>query len=313
MSQAYAFLFPGQGSQAVGMLVDFAGADAVVADTFAEASGALGYDLWDISSNGPAEELNRTEITQPALLSAGVAVWRLWRKRGGRQPACMAGHSLGEYSALVCAGAIGFAEAVLLVRDRGRYMQEAVPAGAGAMAAILGLDGPAVERVCAGAAAGGAVSAANYNSPEQTVIAGEAGAVARALELARAAGAKRVVPLPVSVPSHCALMKPAAARLAERLASVAVSAPEIPVIRNVDAQAHEGPEDIRAALVEQLYRPVQWVETVRALGARGCGAVVESAPGRVLGGLVRRIERDLPVHPLDTLEAFEQTVAGMAG
>lgn len=308
MKRQYAFLFPGQGSQFTGMLGDFAAADGVITDTYAEASVVLGYDLWSVVSNGPEEDLNRTEVTQPALLAAGVAIWRLWQKRGGSLPAVMAGHSLGEYTALVCAGALDFADAIGLVRDRGRYMQEAVPAGEGAMAAILGLEAARVQAICAEAAGDGVVSAANFNSPEQTVIAGRPGAVARAVQLAKQAGAKRAVPLPVSVPSHCLLMAPAAARLADRLQGVALSAPAVPVIRNVDAAAHAGAAEIRSALVEQLSRPVQWVETIQAVGARGCRGVVESAPGRVLGGLVKRIDRDLEVHALDKLEGFEQTL-----
>lgn len=296
-SPKFALVFPGQGSQSIGMLDALAAAEPAVGECFAEASDALGYDLWQVVKEGPEARLNATECTQPALLAAGVAVWRVWRRRGGPAPLAFAGHSLGEYTALVAAGALEFADAIRLVEFRGRAMQEAVPAGTGAMAAILGLDDDAVRAACAEAAAtGGAnavVSAVNFNSPGQVVIAGEKTAVERAIEGCKARGAKRAVPLPVSVPSHCALMEPAARRLAERLASVSVRAPATPVIHNHDVTAHADPAAIRAALVAQLHSPVRWVECVQALKARGAARLVEAGPGKVLAGLTKRIDKEI--------------------
>jgi len=303
-----AFVFPGQGSQSLGMLRDFANHDSSILETYAEASEELKLDLWDLTQNGPEQELNKTEITQPALLTAGVAIWRLWLKNKGPVPDFMAGHSLGEYTALVCSGALDFLDAVTLVRDRGRYMQEAVPPGVGAMAAVLGLDNTAVEKICAEAAAAGVVSAANYNSPEQTVIAGEAGAVARAIELAKETGAKRAIILPVSVPSHCLLMQSAAKRLATRLDGVSVRELNIPVVHNVDAESHTSEADIKKALIEQLYQPVRWVDTIRQLAEMRCGLIMESAPGKVLAGLIKRIDREIEVIPLNDVESFETII-----
>ncbi len=288
-----AFVFPGQGSQSVGMLADLAASYPQVEATFAEASEVLGYDLWKLVQEGPAEELNQTHITQPAMLSAGVVVWRVWQEKGGAQPAMMAGHSLGEYTALVCAGALAFKDAVALVAERGRLMQEAVPAGTGAMAAILGLEDEQVADVCAKAAEGQVLSPVNYNSPGQVVVAGQAEAVNRAVEVAKEAGAKRALLLPVSVPSHCALMQPAAEQLALKLADIEVNTPSIPVINNVDVTVADSPEAIRDALVRQLYSPVRWVETVRKMNADGADALVECGPGKVLAGLNKRIERGM--------------------
>ena len=299
---ALSFVFPGQGSQAVGMLAELAAAYPLVGDTFAEASAALGLDLWRLVQEGPAEELNLTHNTQPAMLAAGVAVWRVWQQQGGVQPAYLAGHSLGEYTALVAGRAIEFADAVRLVAERGRLMQAAVPEGTGAMAAILGLDDDQVRAACAQAAAGEVVEAVNFNSPGQVVIAGHAGAVARAVEAAKAAGAKRAVTLPVSVPSHCALMRPAAERLAQRLASMAVRVPQIPVLHNVDVAVASTPDAVRDRLARQLHSPVRWAETVRRLAAEGVTLIVEAGPGKVLAGLNKRIDRNL-----ESVAAYDPT------
>jgi [acyl-carrier-protein] S-malonyltransferase len=286
-----AFVFPGQGSQSVGMLAALAAAEPVVQHTFAEASAVLGYDLWALCQHGPESELGTTERTQPAMLAAGVATWRAWQLHGGPTPAAMAGHSLGEYTALVCSGALGFADAVDLVAFRGRVMQEAVPLGTGAMAAILGLDDQQVVEVCREAEHGEVVEAVNFNSPGQVVVAGNAAAVARAIELARARGAKRAVQLPVSVPSHSRLMTGAATRLAEKLAGVEIRMPDVPAVYTVDVQVHASPEGIRRALTEQLYTPVRWAEMVWAMLAAGATTLVECGPGKVLTSLNRRIER----------------------
>jgi [acyl-carrier-protein] S-malonyltransferase len=288
---AFAFVFPGQGSQSVGMLGALAAADASIRGTFDEASAVLGFDLWKLVSEGPEEALNATERTQPAMLAAGVATWRVWRARGGALPAVVSGHSLGEFTALVCAQAMPFGATVDLVRFRGQVMQEAVPAGSGAMAAIIGLDDEAIEAACREAAQGAIVEAANFNSPGQVVIAGEKAAVQRAIEAARARGAKRAVALPVSVPSHTRLMRGAAERLKERLRSLEVSVPRIRYISAVDASAHEQPDEIRELLVRQLSNPVRWSDTLRAVSAGAIAQVIECGPGRVLTGLNRRIER----------------------
>lgn len=300
------FLFPGQGSQSVGMLAGLAESQPEVRATFAEASEALGLDLWRLAAEGPADELDRTEHTQPAMLAAGVAVWRTWIARGGPEPQAMAGHSLGEYSALVCAGALGFADAIATVAERGRLMQSAVPAGQGAMAAVLGLDDEQVDALCAQAAEGEVLEPVNFNAPGQVVIAGSAGAVGRAVAGAKSAGAKRAILLPVSVPSHCALMRPAAAQLAERLAGVAVVAPRIPVVHNVSVETAADPDAIRALLVRQLHSPVRWVATVRRLAADGAVLALEAGPGKVLTGLGKRIAPELstlPVYDPATLES----------
>ncbi len=290
---AFSIVFPGQGSQSVGMLKALADDFSLVGDTFTEASDALGLDLWKLVLDGPKEALNQTQNTQPAMLAAGVAVWRVWQAQGGAAPAVMAGHSLGEYSALVCAGAMGFADAVSLVAKRGMFMQEAVPEGTGAMAAILGLEDEKVRDVCATAAESQVVEAVNFNSPGQVVIAGSKAAVDRACGLAKEAGAKRALPLPVSVPSHCALMKPAAERLAEQLQDIAIEMPLIPVLHNVDVAVAADAGAIRARLAEQLHNPVRWVETIQSISERGIDKIVEAGPGKVLTGLNKRIDRKL--------------------
>ncbi|MHB1352834.1 MAG: ACP S-malonyltransferase [Thiobacillus sp.] len=287
-----AFVFPGQGSQSVGMMQGW-GERAEIRATFAEASDALGQDLWALVADGPAEVLNQTVNTQPAMLAADVAAWRAWQAQGGPNPALLAGHSLGEYAALVAADALSFVDAVKLVRFRAEAMQSAVPEGVGAMAAILGLDDEAVRAVCADAAAGEAVEAVNLNSPGQVVIAGNKGAVERAMALAKERGAKRALPLPVSVPSHSSLMRPAAEKLLAYLQDVAISAPRIPVLHNTDVQFHDAAAAIRAALAKQLHTPVRWVETVRALKAAGVERVIECGPGKVLAGLNKRIDDSL--------------------
>ena len=302
----FAMVFPGQGSQSVGMLSDLAAAYPLVGETFAQASEVLGYDLWKLVQDGPTDALNQTDRTQPAMLAAGVAVWRCWQSRNGALPVVMAGHSLGEYTALVCAGALEFSAAVGLVAERGRCMQAAVPAGVGAMAAILGLDDAAVADVCDRAAEADIVTPVNYNSPGQVVIAGHASAVQRAVALAKQAGAKRAVQLPVSVPSHCALMEPAAEQFATRLNATTISVPQVAVIQNVDAAAHDQPEAIRDNLARQLYSPVQWVQTVQAMGGQGITRIVEAGPGKVLAGLCKRIDKSITTaaaYDPDTLDA----------
>ena len=285
----FAFVFPGQGSQTVGMLADLAAQFPIVEQTFSEASSALGYDLWQLVQQGPAEELNKTWQTQPALLAASVAIFRVWQQQGGKTPAMMAGHSLGEYSALVCAGVLEFAAAIRLVELRGKLMQEAVSEGTGAMYAIIGLDNDSIAKACEESAQGQVVSPVNFNSPGQVVIAGNKEAVERAGAACKAAGAKRALPLPVSVPSHCALMKPAADKLAVALQSVAFSAPVVPVVNNVDVRAETAPEAIRSALVRQLYSPVRWTESVEFMAAEGVASLLEIGPGKVLTGLTKRI------------------------
>ncbi len=306
MTQSIAFVFPGQGSQSVGMLQALAADYPQVADTFREASDILGKDLWALVSAGPKEDLDRTENTQPAMLAAGVAVWRVWNACEGRRPGFMAGHSLGEFTALVCSGAMEYSDAVRLVAARGRFMQEAVPAGTGAMAAILGLSDEQVRSLCAGVAGGDVVEAVNFNSPGQVVIAGDAPAVGRAIEAAKAAGAKRALPLPVSVPSHCALMRPAAERLRSELNGVRIKTPEIPVLHNVTAGPASDPDQIRDLLTQQLYSPVRWVEIVQALAAQGVDLLVEAGPGKVLAGLSKRIDKQL-----ESLAVFDPP--GLAG
>ena len=306
-----ACVFPGQGSQAVGMLAALAAAYPEVEETFAVASQALDYDLWQLTQQGPETELNRTDKTQPAMLAAGVAVWRIWQQRHGAQPAYLAGHSLGEYTALVCAGAMDLQSATRLVAERGRYMQEAVPAGQGAMAAILGLADEQVAAACEQAAQTEVVAAVNFNSPGQVVIAGHSNAVNRAVEIAKQAGAKRALVLPVSVPSHCSLMGPAAERLALYLHDVEIKPPQLPVFSNVDVTLCETPAAIRDALVRQLVSPVRWVEIIQAMAHSGVHGIVECGPGKVLTGLNKRIDRDmaaLPVHdPASLDDALEAT------
>ena len=292
------------------MLKELASAHAVVKDTFAAASQVLGYDLWSLVQNGPDEELNQTAKTQPAMLAAGVAVWRVWRALGGAEPAVMAGHSLGEYTALVCADSLGFEDAVALVAERGRLMQEAVPAGQGAMAAILGLDDNQVRAVCAAAAQGEVVAAVNFNSPGQVVVAGHAAAVQRAMTIAKQTGAKRALALAVSAPSHCDLMLPAAEQLAERLSTVTVNAPRIPVLHNADVKSHNDAVAIRAVLVRQLHQPVRWVETIQAMRTLGVSKVLECGPGKVLAGLIKRIDATLVALPVYDTATLQQALDG---
>jgi [acyl-carrier-protein] S-malonyltransferase len=312
---SFAFVFPGQGSQSVGMLKGLAAADPLVQSTFAEASAVLKYDLWGLVSAGPEEALNQTERTQPAMLAAGVATWRVWRGRGGALPQVVSGHSLGEFTALVCAQALQFAEAIELVRFRGQIMQEAVPAGTGAMAAILGLEDADIEAACREAGAGSVVEPANFNSPGQVVIAGEAAAVQRAIEAAKARGAKRAVLLPVSVPSHTSLMQAAAGRLAERLRGLSVRAPSVRYLSAVDAAEHTQPDEIRALLVRQLSSPVRWSQTLRAITATGVAQVIECGPGKVLTALNRRIEKreGLEYPALEDMAGIEVALAATRG
>lgn len=302
----FAVVFPGQGSQAVGMLAELGEQFSVVKDTFAQASEVLGYDLWALVQDGPVEDLNQTFRTQPALLASSVAIWRVWQEQGLAQPSVLAGHSLGEYSALVCAGVIDFKQAIKLVELRGQLMQEAVPAGVGAMYAIIGLDDESIAKACEQAAQGEVVSPVNYNSPGQVVIAGNKAAVERAGALCKEAGAKRALPLPVSVPSHCALMKPAADKLAVALEEIEFSTPVLPVINNVDVTAETDPEKIKQALVRQLYSPVRWTEGVQAMSDQGVEKLYELGPGKVLTGLAKRIVKTLnadAVNDVATLEA----------
>lgn len=304
----FACVFPGQGSQSVGMMADWAQSNAIVRETFEEADDALKLDLWRIIAEGPAEELNRTEITQPAMLAAGIAAWRAFRDAGGEMPVAMAGHSLGEYTALVAAESLAFGDALRLVAERGRLMQAAVPAGEGAMAAVLGLEDEQVRALCEQAAGEAVCEPVNFNSPGQVVIAGSRDAVARAMELASEAGAKRVVPLPVSVPSHSSLMKGAAERLREVLDGVDIRLPVVPVLHNVDAAAREDADAIREALARQLYCPVRWVDCVVALKARGVDSLIEMGPGKVLAGLTRRIDRSLTAVPLFDADGLAKVI-----
>ena len=309
-----AMMFPGQGSQSVGMLAALGAALPVVRETFAEASSVLGYDLWELSQKGPDECLSETERTQPAMLAAGVATWRAWERRGGPAPATVAGHSLGEYSALVAAGAIDFAAAIALVQFRGEAMQRAVPAGTGAMAAILGLDDATIESACAEAAQGSVVQAVNYNSPGQLVIAGEAQAVARAIEACKLRGAKRAVLLPVSVPSHSALMKPAAVEMRERLRALAISSPVMRV-QSFDAGTYSDADSIRDGLYRQLFNPVRWSAIVASMIGEGATHLFECGPGKVLMGLARRIPggRELVLQAIESPETLDSALAATCG
>ena len=299
-----ALVFPGQGSQSVGMLAELSELHPSVKATFEEASDGAGVDLWALSQGGPDEMLNRTEYTQPALLAAGIAVWRLWQAQGGMQPSVLAGHSLGEYTALVAAGALSLKDGAHLVRIRGQLMQEAAPAGVGAMAAVLGADDAVVEAACVEASGAQVVVPANYNSPGQIVIGGDAAAVDRALALLQAQGVRKAVKLAVSVPSHTPLMREAANRLAQAMAGMAWSQPALPLLQNVDAAVHASLDDIRDALVRQLYLPVQWTGCVQALAARGVGRVGECGPGKVLAGLAKRIDKSLDARALGTPADF---------
>ncbi|MET0331946.1 MAG: ACP S-malonyltransferase [Dyella sp.] len=312
LDSSLAFVFPGQGSQSLGMLAELAAAHAEVRATFDEASAGAARDLWTLSMDGPEDELNRTENTQPALLAASVAVWRVWRKLGGAQPAQLAGHSLGEYSALVCAGALSLHDAAALVAERGRLMQAAVPAGVGAMAAILGGDEAQIAEVCVDVANGQVVAPANYNSPGQLVIAGHAEAVDRALALLAELGVKKAIKLAVSVPSHCALMRDAAEQLGERMAQITWHAPVVPVIQNAEARAYATVEEIRAALQRQLYLPVRWSECVQTLAADGATRVAECGPGKVLGGLIKRIDKSIEARALGAPSDLDAALAAWA-
>ncbi|MCF6442865.1 ACP S-malonyltransferase [Pseudoalteromonas luteoviolacea] len=305
MSQKIALLFPGQGSQSVGMLSELLESSEVAKNTFTEASEALGYDLQDLVLNGPEEELNKTHKTQPALLTASVAIFRHWQTKNLDVELVLAGHSLGEYSALVCAGVIELAEAVKLVEKRGLYMQEAVPAGTGSMAAIIGLDDDVIAKVCEESAQGQVVSPVNYNSPGQVVIAGHKEAVERASEACKEAGAKRALPLSVSVPSHCELMKPAAERLAADLESLAFAEPKYQVINNVDVAVAQNAAEIKDALIRQLFSPVRWTETVQQLAAQEITQAYEFGPGKVLTGLAKRIDKSVKCAAANDLASVE--------
>jgi len=304
-----AFVFPGQGSQSVGMLAELAQQHPLVRDTFAEASEGAGVDLWALAQQGPEEDLNRTEFTQPALLAAGVAVWRAWQAQGGAQPAQLAGHSLGEYTALVAAGALSLVDGARLVRLRGQLMQDAAPAGTGAMAAVIGAEDALVEEVCAQASADQVVVPANYNSPGQVVIGGHAAAVDQALALLAERGVRKAVKLAVSVPSHTPLMRQASERLGEAMAGLAWQAPVLPVVQNVDAQVHADVDAIRDALVRQLYLPVRWTGCVQALAARGASRIAECGPGKVLAGLAKRIDKSLDVRAIGAPGEFDSALA----
>ena len=312
MSASFAFVFPGQGSQSLGMLADIGAQHSQIRDTFAEASDALGYDIWSLVQQDPEEQLNQTDKTQPAILTASIALWRLWEARGGVRPSYVAGHSLGEYSALVAASALAFTDAVRLVERRGQLMQEAVPAGEGAMAAILGLEDADIVNACAEAAQGDVVSAVNYNAPGQVVIAGNAAAVMRAVELCKARGAKRAVPLPVSVPSHCELMRPAAERFAEAVNAIQWQQPSIPVVQNVNAGVSADLTALKQNLLAQLYSPVRWVESVQLLADKGVIQLVECGPGKVLAGLNKRCVKGIETYSLDAPDAFVATQAALA-
>ena len=294
-----AFVFPGQGSQKIGMLAQLAAQSPIVEATFAEASAALGYDLWDMIQHGEQEQINLTERTQPMLLTSSVAIWRLWSDRNGPAPGQMAGHSLGEWSALVCAGAVDFVDAVKIVQSRGAFMQQAVPVGVGAMAAILGLEDQVIFDACDSARQGEVVDAVNFNAPGQVVIAGSAAAVDRAIDLCKKAGAKRTMALPVSAPFHTSLMKPAAEQLAELVSSTAFATPTIPVIHNVHAQTETDAERIKALMLEQIYKPVMWVDCITALKQGGASVFAECGPGRVLNGLTKRIDREITSFAMD--------------
>ena len=307
-TRALALVFPGQGSQSIGMLAELSELHPSVKATFEEASDGAGTDLWALSQAGPEEMLGRTEYTQPALLAAGIAVWRLWQQQGGATPAVLAGHSLGEYTALVAAGALSLKDGAHLVRIRGQLMQDAAPAGVGAMAAVLGADDALVEAVCTEASGAQVVVPANYNSPGQIVIGGDAAAVDRALVLLAERGVRKAVKLAVSVPSHTPLMREAANRLAQTMAGLDWNVPALPVVQNVDAQVHASVDAIRDALVRQLYLPVQWNGCVQALAARGVDRIGECGPGKVLAGLIKRIDKSLDARALGTPAEFAAAI-----
>ncbi|WP_353571172.1 ACP S-malonyltransferase [Candidatus Albibeggiatoa sp. nov. BB20] len=308
----HAFVFPGQGSQTVGMLAELASIYPIVQQTFEEASEVLKYDLWKLSQQGPAEELGQTEKTQPALLAAGIAIWRIWNDLDGVQPKIMAGHSFGEYIALVCAQSISYTDAVMLAHHRGQFMQQAVPEGTGAMAAIMGLADDKVIEACAQAAENDVVSAVNFNSPGQVVIAGHKIAVERAARIAKDIGAKKATLLHVSVPSHCALMKPAAEKMAEKLEETNISPPKIPVIHNFNVTCHDNPDDIRHALQAQLHHPVRWVETIQLMASNNVHTIFKAGPGKVLVGLNKRIDKTMVTMPLGDPESLDKALAKAA-
>ncbi len=307
-----AFIFPGQGSQSVGMLGEFASSEPIVEETFAEASDAIGLDLWSLAQEGPAEQQNLTENTQPLLLTASVALWRVWQSRSDLKPALMAGHSLGEFTALVCAESLKFSDAVSLVKARGQFMQTAVPVGEGAMAAIIGLDDELIDGACNGVAGGEVVSAVNYNSPGQVVIAGHKNAVDMAISACKEAGAKRAMPLPVSAPFHTQLMQPAGVKLEQALQAIELATPVIPVIQNVYAKSESDPAVIKALLVEQISSPVQWVKCVGAMSERGATHFIECGPGKVLSGLNRRIDKTLTSFNVQSDADFSKALESLA-
>lgn len=310
IDQKLAFVFPGQGSQSVGMLAPLADEYSSIQQLFSRASDVLGYDLWALAQSGPQEQLNLTEQTQPLLLTSSVAIWQVWQSLGGSVPALMAGHSLGEYSALVCSGVIDFDAAVSLVRDRGKFMQQAVPQGVGAMSAVLGLDDQVIVSICQDVSVdGNVVEAVNFNSPGQVVVAGSADAVSKAADLLKKAGAKRVAPLPVSAPFHTSLMKPAAEQLAVAIAKVEFQAPTIPIVHNVHASIESDPGKIRQLMVEQTASPVRWTQSIEFMVARGVERVVECGPGKVLSGLCRRIHKPLSASAIETPDALQATLA----
>lgn len=308
---SFSFIFPGQGSQAIGMMSELAQAHPLVKDLFVEASDVLNVDLWKMSQEGPLEALSQTENTQPALLTAGYASWQVWKSLGGSKPTIMAGHSLGEYTALVAAGALSFTDAVSLVRDRGRYMQEAVPNGEGGMAAIIGLEDEQVRSVCEQIAndSGEVVQAVNFNAPGQVVIAGSSKGIELAAPAMKEAGAKRALPLPVSIPAHSSLMSPASARLADRLSNIDVSMGEVPVLHNCNVSIASSANDIKANLVTQLDSPVRWVESISKIHSDGVNQFIESGPGRVLGGMVKRIVKGVDVSCVDKPDSFADLIA----
>ena len=307
-----AIVFPGQGSQAVGMLGELAGQFSIIEQTFEEASNALGRDLWAMSQSGPVEELNKTQNTQPLVLTASIAMWRVLQSQTELQPSYLAGHSLGEYTALVCASSLDFVDAVKLVEERATYMQQAVPEGQGAMAAILGLEVDDLQKICEAAAAGEIVSAVNFNAPGQVVIAGNTSAVNRAIELAKEEGAKRALPLPVSVPSHCALMMPAAEQLSAAMSTIDFSSPIFPVIHNTDVAEHNDVGEIKQALAKQLHTPVRWVETVEKLKNSGATSIIECGPGKVLSGLNKRIDKSLELNSLGDERSLNKTLEALS-
>lgn len=304
-----AFVFPGQGSQKIGMLAELAEQNPIIETTFNEASEVLGYDMWQLIQQGTQEDINLTQRTQPILLTCSVAIWRLWNQKQGASPSQMAGHSLGEWSALVCANVIDFADGLKIVEARGKYMQQAVPVGQGAMAAIIGLDDQAILEACNEASVLGVVDAVNFNAPGQVVIAGSNEAVERAMEICKVAGAKRALPLPVSAPFHTSLMKPAVDNLADMVNAVTFRSPEVPIMHNVHAQNEQDPQAIKALMIEQIYSPVKWVDCVKQLKQSGVSTLVECGPGKVLSGLVKRIDRELTAVATESAADFDAALS----